>query len=109
MKKETFEEVIIKLQLMQEKTHKLYDIGIDIMEYKEPYEGIIDLFFKSHFNNEQIRWINWYLYEIPSLTRNGLPNQAWKTDNETGEKIKICHTIDSLWETIQENIAFCIE
>ena len=102
MNKETFEEVILKLQLMQEKGHQIYALGIDIMEYTEPYQRIIDLLFKSHFNKEQIRWIDWYLYERPSLTKKGKTNQAWKTDNKTGEKVEICYDIDSLWETIQE-------
>jgi hypothetical protein len=65
MNKETFEQIILMLQLMQEKSHRVYDLGIDIMEYTEPYERIIDLLFKSHFNNEQIEWIDWYLYERP--------------------------------------------
>ena len=102
MNKETFEEVILKLQLMRKKSHKLYDLGIDLMEYTEPYERIIDLLFKSHFNDDQLGWIDWFLYERPSLTEKGQYNKAWKTDKETGEQIEICYDIDSLWETIRE-------
>lgn len=102
MNKELFAEVIVKLQMMQVKNQNLYSLGIDLMEYTEPYERMVDLLFKSHFNDNQIGWIDWYLYERSSLTGKGKPNQAWKTDEKTGEKIEICYDIDSLWETIQE-------
>ena len=100
MNKELFEEIILKLQLMQIKSRKLYDLGIDLMEYTEPYERIIDVLFQSHFNKEQIGWIDWYLYERPSLTDKGKPNKAWKTVGK--KKVEICHTIDSLWKTVCE-------
>jgi len=100
MTKELFEEIILKLQLMHEKGRKTYDLGIDLMEYTEPYERVIDVLLKSHFNNEQIGWIDWYLYERPSLLKNGKPNKAYKAVGK--KKVEICHTIDSLWETIQE-------
>jgi hypothetical protein len=100
MNKELFEEIILKLQLAQEKHHQLYKLGIDLMEFTEPYERIIDVLFQSHFNKDQLQWIDWYLYERTSFTKNGEPNQAWKTVN--GEQIEICHHIDSLWETVQE-------
>lgn len=100
MNKELFEELILKLQLMHEKGRKLYDLGIDLLEYTEPYERIIDVLLKAHFNDDQIGWIDWYLYERPSLTERGKPNKAFKTVGK--KKVEICHTIDSLWETIQE-------
>ena len=100
MTKELFEEIILKLQLMHERGRKTYDLGIDLMEYTEPYERMVDVLLKSHFNDEQIGWIDWYLYERPSLTGKGKPNKAYKTVGK--KKVEICHTIDSLWETIQE-------
>jgi hypothetical protein len=100
MTKELFEEIILKLQLMHEKGRKTYDLGIDLMEYTEPYERIVDVLLKSHFNDEQIGWIDWYLYERPSLLKNGKPNKAYKTVSK--KKVEICHTIDSLWETVCE-------
>jgi hypothetical protein len=100
MTKEIFEEIILKLQLMSQKSIKLYELGIDSMEYTEPYERIIDLLFQSYFNKDQLGWIDWFLYERPSLTKKDKPNQAWKTVD--GKQVEICHTIDSLWETIQE-------
>jgi hypothetical protein len=102
MNKELFEEIILKLQMMHEKNHALYKLGIDMLDFTEPYDRIIDILFKSYFNDDQLKWIDWFLYERPSLTERGKPNQAFKTDNKTGEQIEICHTIDSLWETIQE-------
>ena len=106
MTKELFEEIILKLQLMHEKGRKTYDLGIDLMEYTEPYERMVDVLLKSHFNDEQIGWIDWYLYERPSLTGKGKPNKAYKTAGK--KKVEICHTIDSLWETIPVLFPFAL-
>ena len=51
MTKELFEEIILKLQLMHEKGRKTYDLGIDLINYTEPYESIIDVLLNYHFND----------------------------------------------------------
>jgi hypothetical protein len=98
MTKQQFEEVILKLQLTQLRSQELYKLGVDLMEIEEPYHKVIDILFNSCFNEEQMGWIDWYLYERPSLTGKGKPNKAWKKVGR--KKVEICHTIDSLWEEI---------
>lgn len=98
MTKQQFEEVILKLQLTQLRSQELYKLGVDLMEIEEPYHKVIDILFSSCFNEEQMGWIDWYLYERPSLTGKGKPNKAWKKVGR--KKVEICHTIDSLWEEI---------
>ncbi len=83
---------------MSEKSRKIYDLGIDLMEFTEPYEKIIDVLFGSVFNSEQRGWIDWYLYE--RIGFDGKELKAYKTVGK--KKVRICHTIDSLWDTIQE-------
>ncbi len=95
MTKDLFEEIILKLQMLHEKNYQLYKLGIDLMEYTEPYERIIDVLFKSSFNEDQLGWIDWYLYERKTISGDIL--EAHDADGNP-----ICYDIDSLWETVQE-------
>jgi hypothetical protein len=99
----TFEKIILKLQLAHARSEKIHDLGIDLLEFEQPYQFIIDELFKEIFNQKQMGWIDWYLYERPSLTKKGSTNKAWKTDSKTGEKIEICYDIPSLWEEVCES------
>jgi len=95
MNKELFEEIILKLQSMHEKNHALYKLGIDMLDFTEPYDRIIDILFKSYFNKDQLGWIDWFLYE--RKTHKGEILEAHDADGNS-----ICYDIDSLWKTIQE-------
>ena len=99
MTKKIFEELIFTLQSISYNSHKAYGLGINLIDFTEPYYKAINLLFKSCFNQEQIDWVDWYLYERDMISSNN--NKAWKT-NDDGTKKEICHTIDSLWETVQE-------
>ena len=98
MTKQQFEEVILKLQLTQLRSRELYKLGVDLMEIEEPYHKVVDILFNSCFNGEQMGWIDWFLYEREGMRGEIL--QAHKTVD--GEQVEICHTIDSLWETVCE-------
>jgi hypothetical protein len=98
MDKEAFQNIILKLQLTQLRSQQLYKLGVDLMEIEEPYQGVIDILFNSCFNGEQMGWIDWFLYE-----RVGINGKILKATKKVGrKKVEICHTIDSLWETVCE-------
>jgi hypothetical protein len=98
MNKQSFEKIILNLQAARLRSQELYKLGIDLMPYDENYEHVIDELFKAAFNPDQLEWIDWYLYERES------PNgKILKAHKKVGrKKVQICHTIDSLWETVQE-------
>jgi fatty acid/phospholipid biosynthesis enzyme len=98
MNKKSFETIILNLQLAHKKSRELYKLGVDLMEYDESYEFVIDELFKASFNEDQRRWIDWFLYERESPT-----GKILKAHKKVGrKKVEICHTIDSLWETVNE-------
>lgn len=101
MTKETFQKIILKTELVHRKAYELYKLGIDLTTHEEDYLIIIDELMREAFNEEQLGWIDWYLYERESLTRKGKPNKAWKTVGK--KKVEICYDIDSLWETVCES------
>ena len=96
MNKQSFEKIILNLQAAHKKSCELYKLGIDLMQYDENYEFVIDELFKASFNPDQRGWIDWFLYE-------GLRGKTKKAYKKVGrKKVEICHTIDSLWETVHE-------
>jgi fatty acid/phospholipid biosynthesis enzyme len=98
MNKKSFETIILNLQLAHKKSRELYKLGVDLMEYDESYEFVIDELFKASFNEDQRGWIDWFLYERESPT-----GKILKAHKKVGrKKVEICHTIDSLWETVNE-------
>lgn len=98
MTKKQFENIILNLQVARKRSRDLYKLGIDLMQYDENYEHAVDEFFRATFNADQLGWIDWYLYEREGF--NGKINKATKKVGR--KKVEICHTIDSLWETISE-------
>jgi hypothetical protein len=103
MTKETFTNVIERLERSKHRGREMYRLGIDTMQYTEDYDLVIDALLTECFNQEQLEWINWYLWERESLTKPGKYNKAWKKVG--GKKIEICHNIDSLYETVMESVA----
>jgi len=100
MNKQSFEKIILNLQMAHKKSRELYKLGVDLMSYDQNYEFVIDELFNASFNEDQRRWIDWFLYERESITGKGKNNKAWKKVGR--KKVEICHTIDSLWETVHE-------
>lgn len=100
MTKETFSSIILKLQLAFKRNDELYKLGVEMSQVTDTYHFIIDELMRNCFNEEQLGWIDWYLYDRPSLTERGKPNKAWKKVGK--KKVEICYDIDSLWETVCE-------
>lgn len=95
MTKETFEKIILLKQLTLKRSRELYKLGVDLMQIEESHEKIIDTLLREVFNEEQIGWIDWFLYE-----REGMRGDILEAHDADGNQI--CHTIDSLWETVCE-------
>lgn len=96
MTKKTFKEIILNLQLTSKRSHELYKLGVDLMNVEEPYHKIIDQLMRECFNEEQIGWIDWFLYERE--TYGGEILEAHDADGNP-----ICYDVDSLWETVSES------
>jgi hypothetical protein len=92
---EKFKFIIETLQTTSEKSSSLYQLGVDLMDYNEPYQKIINTFMVATFGEIGADWIDWYLYERPSF--KDTDNHAW---DENGKEI--CYDIPSLWETVKE-------
>jgi|688.fasta_scaffold1513447_1 hypothetical protein len=96
MEYEKFKLIIELLEQVRERSHSIYKLGIDLMDYDEPNHKIISTLMESVFKEEGKEWIDWYLYERPGF--NGKTNLA--TDENGNE---ICHNIESLWDTVKQH------
>ena len=95
MKYETFEKLIIELENILDRNSKLYNLGVDLLNYDEPNQRIISILMEETFGKNGKDWIDWYLYERTS--HSGEILKAWdKDDNE------ICYDIKSLWEEVKK-------
>lgn len=94
MNYEQFKTIIETLQEVSDRSHSIYKLGVDLMDYDEPYHKAICTLLDSVFNDVGRGWVDWYLYERPGF--NGKTNLA--TDENGNE---ICHNIESLWETVK--------
>jgi hypothetical protein len=95
MKFEVFEELIITLKKCEDQSFAANQLGIDLIEYDTPFSHATWLAIRAHYGKAASEWIEWFLYERESL--NGSINGAW---DENGNEI--CHTIESLWQVIEE-------
>jgi hypothetical protein len=95
MKYETFEKLVIELESASERYSKLYELGVDLLNYDEPNQKINSILMLEVFGKEGKDWIEWYLYERKS--HSGELLKAW--DEEDNE---ICYDIPSLWDTVKE-------
>lgn len=90
---EQFKILIETLQKVRDKYSKLYDLGIDTMNYEEDYQKIISLLLESVFDEDGKGWIDWYLYE--RIGFDGRVLEAWDENEKP-----ICYNIESLWDTV---------
>lgn len=95
MEFDKFKTVIKKLEKVRERSHSMYGLGIDLLEYDEQYHIVISTLLNSVFSEEGTGWIDWYLYERPGFTGGS----KLKASDENGNEI--CHNIESLWQTVK--------
>jgi hypothetical protein len=94
--KATFEEIILKLQLIYRKERVVYSAGIDISELTDHFHVVISKLFDCVFTQKQVDLIFWYLLERDP--KKGLI----ATQTIAGVKSEICFDNDSLWKELQE-------
>ena len=115
-----FLKVIMALQKEDRTIQKLYDNGVDLINFVNHYHEIINDLIKEIYGEAGYEWFSWYCYE------NEFGQKDWSTaplyrKNEDGttEKIKdegevrfgaydndgnpICYSHESLWEYLENN------
>lgn len=96
--KELFIKLIEKVEIYQKEIDKYADLGFPIFDmpiYEIPWE-IIDFTFKSHFNEDGVDWIDWYLFERISITGKVYP---YYDENDNPVYV---NTAEDLWNLVKD-------
>ena len=93
MKYEVFSKVLSCIKELDEKSQKLYGVGIDLLNFTEPYSQAIWHLFGAYYGKSGKDWIEWFIYEKDG--RKGIT-----AHNSRGEEI--CKTEKELWKIIEK-------
>ena len=72
-----------------ERTREAYKLGIDLTEFRESAQEVIDLLLKHVFDEHQYETLSWWMYERDFGRREDL--QMWDKDGK-----EICRTVEEL-------------
>ncbi len=93
MKYEVFSKVLSCIKELDEKSQKLYGVGIDLLNFTEPYSQAIWHLFGAYYGESGKEWIEWFIYEKDG--RKGITAH----DSRGNE---ICKTQKELWKIIEK-------
>jgi hypothetical protein len=94
MKLEVFEEILNKLRKQTNKQDALYALDVDLINYSDDHNSVINILLEVYYGKEGADWISWYMWE---RDKNGDQYQATDKDGNA-----ICYDDKSLWEEVEQ-------
>jgi hypothetical protein len=91
----TFLKITLELQKQDRIVDNLHKNNVDLLEFVDPYHGLIHLLIKEIYGEEGVDWFSWFCYEN-DYGQGKL--EAWDKD-----KNRICYSLESLWEFLEAN------
>jgi hypothetical protein len=91
---ETFLKITLELQKQDRIVDNLYKSNVDLLEFIDPYHGLIYLLIKEIYGEEGVDWFSWFCYEN-DYGQGTL--EAWDEN-----KNRICYSLESLWEYLEK-------
>lgn len=119
MEYSTFSQIVLRLKAHDEKIQKLYKMGVDLIDFNDELQIIINLLIVEVYGQDGADWFSWFCYESEYGEKDWSKHDSYKMVdgvmtkiNEAGEKRygatdengnPICHSIQSTWEYLEEN------
>ena len=94
MKLEVFTEILNKIKKQSDKQDALYDLDVDLINYSDDHNSVIDMLLQVYYGKDGADWISWYIWERDP---NGASDQATTSDGKP-----ICYDVKSLWEEVEQ-------
>jgi len=99
MQLKEFQNLLEKFKSFSDNTSELHDLGFDFYEGKYQLvsyvDKIIDIALSSHYTEQGVDWINWFIYETDYGNKK---LEAWDEN-----KNLICQDLESLHEYITKH------
>lgn len=98
--KEDFVKIITEYKNWTDRVHQVADIlGLDILnsDWMDYPNFLFQDFIKSHFDEEGVDWIDWWLFEKPMFSEG--EGQAW---DENHVEIPT-ETVEDLWNIVESH------
>ena len=95
MKIEAFRKIILLLKKQQDKSLNMYQLGIDLINYDEPFDEINSILIGSIYGKEGLDIFYWWCYD------NEWGTKDLEFIDKDGERL--CQTIEDLHQYLEEN------
>lgn len=93
MRQEVFTHILDKIRDKSKRIDDLYELGIDLINFSDDSNEVINILLEVYYGKEGADWISWYLWEHDI---KGDKYQA--TDKDSNP---ICYDDHSLWEEVE--------
>lgn len=116
---ERFLKITMELKRQDELLHELYEKKVDLIDFIDPYRGVITELIKEVYSEEGYDWWSWFCYENEYGTKDWREKPLYKR-NEEGELElvadsykprhgavdengnPICYSFESTWNFLEE-------
>jgi hypothetical protein len=117
---ERFLKITLGVKKEGERLKKLYDMGLDLIEFSDPYHSIIAELIKEVYGDEGYEWWSWFCLESDFGEKDWSQGITYKTKKDGTSEIvhkngevrwgahdkegnPICYSFESTWEYLEKN------
>jgi hypothetical protein len=93
MKQQVFTHILDKLRDNSKRIDELYELGIDLINFSDDSNEVINILLEVYYGKEGADWISWYLWE------HDIKRGKYQATDKDGNLI--CYDDRSLWEEVE--------
>lgn len=101
MTKETFKKILELQSEHYQKEQKLYELGLDTVEFNTPLIAIVEALWNEVLTEEGSDWLSWFMFE--KFWISGEPREDMKAFDGDVEIVK---DLDGLYDYLVSNSYF---
>ena len=120
MKYDRFCRIVLGLQKEDRVIKQAYDIGVDMINFVDPYHKIINELITEVYGEEGYDWFSWFCFESEFGQKDWSKGDSYKQNPDGTSTLihkdgevrfgayddkgnPICYSVRSLWEYLEEN------